>query len=101
MKNTLVIDGAEHCAFPICLIDDDFAVVFPDPGQNVEFIEDLVRRVGEQRTGELVSRGATHRIRKEHAAGVHGTLFFGLSARQRYFPNKREDDIPHPPFVES
>jgi hypothetical protein len=78
--------------------EDDFVVVFPNPSQDVEFIEDLVHRVGEHRAGELVQRGTTRRIHKRDAIGIHGTLFFELSKRRKYFPNKREDDIDKPEF---
>lgn len=99
MKNIQVIDGAENCSYSICLIDDeDFAAIFPGPGQDVEFIEDLVDRVGEDRAAELVKRGTTRRIHKQDAMGIHGTLFFGLLKRRRYFPHKREDDIDKPDF---
>jgi hypothetical protein len=94
VKNVQVIDGAENCSFSICLVDDeDFASMFPAPGQDIEFIEDLVERVGEDRAGELVRRATTRRIRKRDAMGIDGTLFFGLSERRQYFPNKREDDV--------
>ena len=51
MKNIQVIDGAENCSFSVCLVDDDdFAIIFR-PQQDVEFIEDLVQRVGEETAG--------------------------------------------------
>ena len=100
MKNILVVDGAENCAFSVCRIDHaDFAIVFPNPGQDVEFIEDLVGRIGDARTAGVVQRSTTRRIHKRDAIGVHGTLFFGLPDRRKYFPNKREDDVDGPLFV--
>jgi hypothetical protein len=94
MKNILVIDGAENCSFSVCLVDDeDFAEIFPARGQDIEFIEDLVERVGKHRAGQLVQRATTRRIYKRDAMGIHGTLFFGLPERRKYFPNKREDDV--------
>jgi hypothetical protein len=99
MKNIQIIDGAENCSFSICLVDDDdFAEILPGPGQDVEFIEDLTKRVGKTRASELVARSTTRRIRKQTAMGIRGTLFFESSKRRKYFPNKREDDIDNPDF---
>lgn len=100
MKNIQVIDGAENCGFTICLIDDaDFALVFPGEGQDVEFIEDVVARLGEQEAGRLVGRATTRRIRKQDALGIHGTLFFGMAERRKFFPTRREIDVGDPPIM--
>ena len=102
MKNIQVIDGAENCSFSICLADDrDFAMIFPARGQDVEFIEDLVARIGEKSATELVQRTTTRRIHKRDAMGIHGTLFFQLPRMRKYYPNKREDDMNYPEFYES
>jgi hypothetical protein len=94
MKNILVVDSAGNCSYSVCLIDDvDFEIVFPRRGQDVEFVEDLVERVGEKIASGIVKRGTTRRIRKTEAVGIHGTLFFGLLDNRKYFPNKREDDV--------
>jgi hypothetical protein len=99
MKNILVIDRAENCSFSICLVnEEDFALIFPNPDQDVEFIEDLTKRVGKIRAGKLVQRSTARRIRKRDAMGIHGTLFFDFPERRKYFPNKREDDIDMPRF---
>ena len=42
MKTILVIDDAENCAYDHFLAADDFfAVLFPEDGQDIEFIEDF------------------------------------------------------------
>ncbi len=100
MKNIQVIDGADNCAFSICLVDDkDFKAIFPARGQDIEFAEDLAKRIGNKRAGELIIRSTTRRIRKKDAMGIHGTLFFQMDSRRKYFPNKRENDIDRPAFV--
>ena len=97
MKNIQVIDAAENCSFSICAADDgDFAAIFPGPGQDVEFVEDLVQRLGEERASALVHRATIRRVPKQDAMGVHGTLFFNLPKRRKFFPNKREDDLDKP-----
>lgn len=94
MKNIQFIDGAENCAYDVFSCrEDDFRLAFPANGQNVEFIEDLVDRLGEQDAGEFVSRISSHPIRKSAANGIHGTLFFGLGYKRKYYPNKKESDL--------
>ncbi len=99
MKNIQVIDGAENCSYSICLVSDqDFKTIFPARGQDIEFIEDLSKRVGSKQIGALVRRSTTRRIRKKDAMGIHGTLFLQFPLRRKYFPNKRDDDISKPDF---
>jgi hypothetical protein len=99
MKNMQIIDGAENCSFSICSVDDnDFAIIFPQLGQDIEFIEDLFERIGNERAAALVQRATTQRIQKKKAMGIDGTLFFGMPQRRKYFPNKRDDDIKKPDF---
>ena len=94
MKHVQVIDGADNCSYSVCLIsDDDFAVVFGAPGQDVEFIEDLTARVGAAEAARIVHRSTTRRILKRDANGTHGTLFFNLIGRRRLYPNRREADV--------
>jgi hypothetical protein len=94
MKNIQIIDGAVNCAYCVYAIPDRvFKAIFPQPGQDVEFVEDLVKRVGTKAAGKLVM--ATHKpfIRKADVAGIHGTLFFGLLEKRPFYPNKRETDL--------
>ena len=38
MKNIQVIDGANNCSYDIFAVtDDEFKILFPDPGQDIEF----------------------------------------------------------------
>jgi hypothetical protein len=91
VKNILVIDAAQNCSFSVCAVeDDDFAILFPALGQDIEFTDDLTARIGEVEAGRVVLRSTTRRIRKKDAIGIHGTLFFGFAERRKHFPNKRE-----------
>ena len=48
MKNIQVVDGALNTGYWIYEVSEElFALLFPSPGQNVEFIEDFIERVGE------------------------------------------------------
>ena len=45
MKNVQVIDGASNCTYPVyAFTPEEFATLFPAPGQDVEFIEDIQNR---------------------------------------------------------
>lgn len=95
MKNIQVVDGADNCIFPIYSVsDEDFLALFPDPGQSVEFVQDLAARMGSERAaGELVMRVTKAKADKRTISGIDGTLFIDLPDRRKYFPNKREDDV--------
>jgi hypothetical protein len=97
MKHIQVIDSADNCSFSVYVVDEEhFYIIFPEPGQDVEFVEDLVKRVGQRRAGELVKMATSKRIEKTGLNGLHGTLFFGLPERRKWYPNKRESDIVKP-----
>ena len=89
MKNIQVIDGALNCVYDIYSVsDDDYKIIFPNQQQNIEFIEDLVNRIGERGVVELNKRIWVNRVKKEHVNGIHGTLFYQLSHKKKYYPNK-------------
>ena len=93
MKNIQVIDGAENCTYDIFQLEDKaFNVIFPNE-QDIEFIEDLLLRVGEREMLKLVNPMWKRRIPKKDARGIHGTLFYQLEFKKKYYPSKKEDDL--------
>ena len=89
MKNIQVIDGADNCTYDIFAVsEEDFDLLFPKPNQNIEFIEDVVDRIGEQKIRDLNSRLWNNRILKEEVNGIHGTLFYQLLSKKKYYPSK-------------
>jgi hypothetical protein len=49
MKNVQVIDGAVNCTYHIfAFTDEQFALIFPEEGQDIEFIEDVGRRLSSE-----------------------------------------------------
>ena len=47
MKNVQVIDGADNCTYSIyAFTDGEFLKIFPAARQDVEFIEDVLERLG-------------------------------------------------------
>lgn len=94
MKNIQVIDSALNCGYTICRASEaDFLAIFPKPGQDIEFVEDLARRVGNKVAGQIVLRSTTQILDKKKVRGIHGTLFFGLREKKKYYKNKREADL--------
>jgi hypothetical protein len=90
MKNIQIIDGANNCTYSIFqATEEEFALIFPGPGQDIEFIEDLLERIGAE-SDALV--GLWDRpILKPEALGIHGTLFYEFEGKRAHFPaTKRE-----------
>jgi hypothetical protein len=93
MKYIQVIDGALNCAYHIYSVtDEEFRILFPEPGQDIEFIEDAIERVGEENLAFL-SNVWRRRVNKPDAMGVHGTLFYGLTYKKKYYPTKKGGEI--------
>jgi hypothetical protein len=95
MKNIQVIDGAMNSEYAIFRISDElFQLIFPQEGQDIEFVEDVIRRVGRGKINILSEICPESRIKKTEAQGIHGTLFYELiKQKKRYYPNKKETDL--------
>jgi hypothetical protein len=72
---------------------EDFARVFPAPGQDIEWVGDLAGRLGDDAAAELFERMRGRPLEKGRISGIDGTLLFGLEDRREFFPpSKREID---------
>jgi len=92
MKNIQVIDGAENCAYDtFAATDKEFALIFP-AGQDIEFIDDFVRRVGKKRAGKVLAALRRRRQNKKEIQGLHGTLFYELAFKKKYYPTKKDNE---------
>ena len=97
MKNVQIIDGADNCTYSIFQFTDaEFGLVFPASGQNIEFIEDVVERLGDARVGQLLSPVWKRMVPKSDANGIHGTLFYQLEFKKIYYPTKKEEEMINP-----
>jgi hypothetical protein len=92
VKNIQIIDDAENCTFSLFqATEDEFLLIFPEQGQDIEFSDDLFHRIGE--SSRILDDLWERPIRKPDANGIHGTLFYGFRERRHLFPNtKREED---------
>ena len=94
MKNVQVIDGAVNAAYAIFEVtEDEFSLIFPGAGQNIEVIEDMVERLGDDRVGEIMAPIWEREVPKPDVCGIHGTLFYGMPEKRKYYENKREPVI--------
>lgn len=94
MKNIQIIDGAENATFSLFqATDDEYAELFVD-GADMELIEDVIHRLGDDRAGEILMAVWERPVLKREANGLHGTLFYGWATRRHYLPaTKREVDL--------
>jgi hypothetical protein len=95
MKHIQVIDDALNCTYPIYAVtEQEFALLFPAPGQDIEFAEDVKKRLG-KRMGELMAPIWKRWVDKPDVVGIHGTLFYhhGENYQRDIFPKKRSYEM--------
>ncbi len=94
MKNIQVIDGAANCAYSIYSVtDEEFVILFPNPGQDIEFIEDAIERVGDENLGSIMRPVWNRPVEKREVRGMHGTVFYELYWKREYYPTKKEAEM--------
>jgi len=94
MKNIQIIDGADNATFSVFqATEEEFAELFRD-GADMELIEDVVDRIGEDRAGKILSAIWGRPIIKREICGLHGTLFYDWAGRRQHLPvTRREVDL--------
>ena len=93
MKNIQVIDGVANCTYSLfAATDEEFNVIFPN-GADIEFAEDLFDRVGDDAGTKITSAIWKRPVDKKAALGIHGTLFYQLLQKKRYYPAKKESEM--------
>lgn len=94
MKNIQIIDGADNATFSIFqATDEEFAELFLD-GTDMDLIEDVISRIGDERAGEILTAVWERPVLKREANGLHGTLFYDWAERRHHLPiTKREIDL--------
>lgn len=93
MKNIQVIDGAPNCAYDIFqATDEEFRLIFPEEGQDIQFIEDVSPN---RKITKALTNLWKRRCDKEEVNGIHGTLFYELSYKKKYYPNRKDEDLTH------
>jgi hypothetical protein len=94
MKNIQVIDGALNCTFSVFeATDEEFALLFPAPEQEIQFAEDLAQLPAQEEIAAALNRIWDCPIRKRDVHGIHGTIFYGLDRYKSIYSEKREDGV--------
>ena len=92
MRNIEFIDGAMNATYDVFqATDEEFAAIFIG-NSDVEFIDDLIARVGEAEAQRTLEPIWSRRIDKRAVQRIHGTLFLELDFKKKYYPNKRDSD---------
>jgi hypothetical protein len=93
-RTILIIDGAANCAYDCFLASDElFAAIFPGEGQDIEFIEDFVARDPHGAYTAAFDAMWKNSVRKKDIRGIDGVLFYELSFKKEFYPNKRDSDL--------
>ena len=93
MKNIQIIDAANNCSYSLfAATDEEFAAIFTN-GTDIEFAEDFFERVGEEAGIRITSALWDRPVDKRKVQGIHGTLFYQLLHKKRYYPTKREAEM--------
>jgi hypothetical protein len=93
MKNVQIIDRADNSTYSIfAATDKEFAAIFPE-GNDVEFAEDFFERVGDEIATQITSAVWKRPVSKKTVKGIHGTLFYQLLGKKKYYPTKRESEF--------
>jgi hypothetical protein len=93
MKNIQVIDNAENCLFPVyAATDEEFSQIFPEEN-DIEFIENFFNRVGESIAIAIMNEIWKRPMDKKIIVGLHGTIYYGLESRKKYFPTNKESEM--------
>ncbi len=93
MKNIQIIDGADNATYSVFQATEaEFDAIFPN-GRDIELVEDLIDRLGEEIAGAVLTPIWTRPILKRDALGIHGTLFYDNDRRRNHIPtSKRQVD---------
>jgi hypothetical protein len=94
VRNIQIIDGADNATYSIFQsTEEEFRSIFPQPGQDLEVVEEFVIRVGEAEAVVTLSKLWERPIHKPYAQGIHGTLFYDYKRKAQYLPDSpREMD---------
>jgi hypothetical protein len=89
MKNVRVIDGAKNYTYSLsAATEQEFARLLPDR-QDVAFIDEVVSRLQRDEAGALLANLWSRPVLKSAARGIHGTLFYELDFKRKYYPTRK------------
>ena len=91
MKNILMVDSAMNATFSVFqATDDEFKTLFPN-GEEMDVIEDVIIRTGEEVAGVIFDQVWQRPILKSEATGIHATIIYDDPSRRDYLPASRRE----------
>ena len=91
MKNIQIVDGAANATYSLFqATEDEFAVIFPGD-RDIELVEDLIERIGEDAAGRVLTPIWGRHVLKSDAMGIHGTLFYDNDLRREHIPSSKHE----------
>ena len=96
MKNIQVIDRAVNCVYDVSSAADEvFDLIFA-PGTDIAFVEELDQRPDADRVHAALGTIWSQRVPKTMVQGIHGTLFYELMEKRKYYPTLRDEEAVNP-----
>jgi len=92
MRNIMVVDGALNATFSVFQATEaEFDRIFPAPGQDIAFIEEVIAALGDLATGEMMAPVWERPILRRDVDGLHGLLIYEGSERIPFYPASRRE----------
>jgi hypothetical protein len=94
LKNVQIRDGTDNATLSIFrATESEFSYLFPNPGQDIELVDDFIARHHEKNAAEILDNLWLRPTHKADAAGIHGTLYYNYADKRHHLPaSKREID---------
>ena len=92
--NVQFIDSARNATYDVySVVEKDFLMIFPGAGQDIEFMDDFIVRVGEEVADAVCDRLFSDKLDKAHITGIHGTLFYEQEFKKKFYPTKNAAEM--------
>ena len=92
--NVQFIDSARNAAYDVFFVtEENFRLIFPAAGQDIEFMDDFSARVGEKVADAVCERLFSNRLDKASIVGIHGTLFYEQQYKKKFYPTKKASEM--------
>lgn len=96
MKNIQIIDGADNCVYDIfAATADQFALIFPAE-TDIAFIDEVYEHGNSELLDAAFNEIWKRPVKKPHANGIHGIIFYGLDHKKKYYPSRKDDEAVNP-----
>ncbi len=92
----MIIDGAENCVYDIfSATDDEFLRIFPN-GTDIAFIDEICQKDSEDILDKIFENIWKRRCKKSEVNGIHGTIFYELAEKKKYYPTRIDEEAINP-----